>query len=55
MKPMFGPPKDLENVNDNLPVEQQLAVIHRWAEQCGYQVVAAVIRRALDEMEPRRK
>jgi hypothetical protein len=48
-------PKDLESVNDNLPVEHQLAVVHKWAEQCGYQVVAAVLQRALDEMAVRRK
>jgi hypothetical protein len=55
MKPMFRHPKDLENVNDNLPVEQQLAIIRRWAEQMGYRVVAATLQRALDELEARAK
>jgi len=47
--------KDLENVNDNLPVEQQLAIIKRWAKQMGYRVVAATIERALDELVVRFK
>jgi hypothetical protein len=49
------PPKDLENVNDNLPVEHQLEIIRKWAEQMGYQVVAATLQRALDELETRPK
>ena len=48
-------PPDLENVNDNLPVGHQLAVIRKWAEQSGYYVVAAVLQRALEEMEARPK
>lgn len=48
-------PPDLENINDNLPVEHQLTVIRRWAEQAGYQVVAATLQRAVDELETRAK
>jgi hypothetical protein len=48
-------PPDLENINDNLPIEHQLTIIRRWAEQMGYQVVAATLQRALDELEARRK
>ena len=48
-------PADIENVNDNLPIEHQLGVVLAWAKQAGYQVVAATLRRALDELEPRRK
>jgi hypothetical protein len=52
---MSGPPKDLENVNDNLPVEHQLEIIRKWAEQMGYQVVAATLQRALDKLVARGK
>jgi hypothetical protein len=45
----------LENINDNLPVEHQLEIIRRWADQMGYQVVAATLQRALDELEARPK
>jgi hypothetical protein len=48
-------PSDLENINDNLPVEHQLEIIRNWAEHMGYQVVAATLQRALDELETRRK
>ena len=50
------PVPDLENVNDNLPVEHQLTIIRKWAEHRGYRVVAATLQRALDELaEARRK
>jgi hypothetical protein len=52
---MIGQPKDLESVNDNLPVEEQLGIIRRWAEQMGYRVVAATLERALDEIALRSK
>lgn len=52
---MKTPPFDLENINDNLPVEDQIEIIRKWAEQMGYAVVAATLQRALDELETRRK
>ena len=48
-------PADLESVNDNLPVEYQLSVIRKWAEQMGYPNVAAALQRARDEPEARPK
>jgi arginine repressor len=48
-------PPDLENINDNLPIEQQLTIIRRWAEQMGYEVVAATLQRALDELDARKQ
>ncbi len=52
---MIDQPTDLESVNDNLPVEHQLGIIKRWAEQMGYRVVAATLERALDELASRPK
>ena len=34
---------DFENINDNLPIEHQLGIIRRWAEQAGCAVVKAHI------------
>ncbi len=48
-------PPDLENINDNLPVEDQLEIVRKWAEQMGYEVVAATLQRALDELDNLRK
>jgi hypothetical protein len=50
-----APPKDLENVNDNLPVEHKLGLVHKWAKQLGYLVVADAMEHALIELEARRK
>jgi hypothetical protein len=52
---MFGPTKDLESVNDNLPVEQQLWLVLAWAKKAGYLVVAAAVEHALHELEARAK
>jgi hypothetical protein len=52
---MSEPPKDLENANDNLPVEHELAIVLKWAKQAGYRVVASVVQRALTELEERAK
>jgi len=52
---MSQPPIDLEYVNDNLPIEYQIGVILRWAEQCGFPNVAATLQRALDELEERKR
>lgn len=55
MQGMSGPVKDLENVNDNLPVERKLEVVHEWAKQAGYLVVADAVEHALIELEKRAK
>jgi len=55
MRRMSQPPIDLEYVNDNLPIEYQIGVILRWAEQCGFPNVAATLQRALDELEERKR
>jgi hypothetical protein len=47
--------RDLENVNDNMPLEHQLDLVRRWAEHLGYTVVAATVQRALDEIRERRQ
>lgn len=47
-------PPDLENVNDNLPVEHELGIVLVWAKQAGYPNVAAVLQHALDELEARK-
>jgi hypothetical protein len=49
------PPIDLDHVNDNLPIEYQIGVILRWAEQSGFPNVAATLKRALDELEERKR
>jgi len=54
-KRMSQPPIDLDYVNDNLPIEYQIGVILRWAEQCGFPNVAATLQRALDELEERKR
>ena len=51
---MIDLPKDLENVNDNDPLDYRLDLVRRWAEHLGYKVVAAIARRALDELTERR-
>jgi hypothetical protein len=51
---MIDLPKDLENVNDNQPLEYELDLVRRWAERLGYKVVAGIARRALDELAERR-
>jgi hypothetical protein len=48
-------PKDLENVNDNLPVERKLALVRKWAKQLGYLVVADAVEHALIELQKRPK
>ena len=48
-------PPDLENVNDNLPVEHELGIVIAWAKQAGYVNVAAAVTRALIELEAGRK
>jgi hypothetical protein len=55
IKGMSEPHKDLENVNDNLPVEHQLELVHKWAKQLGYLVVAAAVEHALIELQKRPK
>jgi hypothetical protein len=55
MKAMTGPPKDLPNANDNLPVEKQLTIVLNWATQAGYVNVATTLRRAIVELEASRK
>jgi hypothetical protein len=52
---MLHTPKDLENVNDNLPVEHKLFLVSKWAKQLGYLVVADAVDHALMELEARRK
>ncbi len=52
---MIELPRDLENVNDNQPLEYDLNLVRRWAEHLGYKVVAATARRALDELAGRWK
>ena len=52
---MSGPPKDLENVNDNLPVEKKLRIVLTWAKQAGYLVVADAVEHALTALETRTK
>jgi len=52
---MSKPPTDLDYVNDNLPIEYQIGVILRWAEQSGFPNVAATLQRALDELEERKR
>ena len=52
---MNAPPKDLENVNDNLPVERKLEIILTWAKQAGYLVVADALDHALIELRKRPK
>jgi len=49
------PPKDLENVNDNLPVEHKLLLVRKWAKQLGYLVVADAVEHALLELQKRPK
>ena len=48
-------PPDLENVNDNLPVEHELGIVLAWAKQAGYLIVAAAVQRALNELKARVK
>ena len=55
MKRMFVPQKDLESVNDNLPVERELGIVIAWAKRTGYVNVAAAVKRALIEIEAGRK
>jgi hypothetical protein len=52
---MIDPSRDLENINDNMPLEYQLDLVRRWAEHLGYKVVAATVQRALDELAGRSK
>jgi len=52
---MSGPAKDLESVNDNLPVEKKLEIVLTWAKQSGYLVVADAIEHALIELRERAK
>ena len=52
---MSQTPIDLDYVNDNLPIEYQIGVILRWAEQCGFPNVAATLQRTLDELEKRKR
>ena len=44
-------PPDLENVNDDLPVEHGLGIVLAWAKQTGYVNVAAAVTHALIELE----
>jgi hypothetical protein len=55
MKLMVGPPKDIESVNANVPVEHELGIVIAWAKQAGYVNVAATVTRALIELEAGRK
>jgi hypothetical protein len=48
-------PKDLDNANDNRPVEHELVIVLAWAKQAGYVNVAATVQRALTELEARAK
>ena len=48
-------PPDLENVNDDLPVEHGLGIVLAWAKQTGYVNVAAAVTRVLIELEAGRK
>ena len=52
---MSQPPIDLDYVNDNLPIEYQIGVILRWAEQSGFPNIAVTLQRALDELEERNR
>jgi hypothetical protein len=54
---MYGPRKDLPNVNDNLPVESELAIVLKSKRQTGYVNVAAAaaLKCAIAELEARRK
>jgi hypothetical protein len=52
---MSGTPQDLQKVNENLPLEKQLAIVLTWANQAGYVNVAAVVTRAIVELEAGRK
>jgi hypothetical protein len=47
---MIDPFRDLENVNDNDPLDYQLDLVRRWAEHLGYKVIAAIARRVLDKL-----
>lgn len=55
MEAMAGPPKDLPNANDNLPVEKELGIVLKWATQAGYVNVAAAVKRAIIELDASRK
>jgi hypothetical protein len=46
-------PKGLDHINDNFPIEYQIGVILRWAQQSGFPNVAATLQRALDELKER--
>ena len=50
MAGMAEPPKDLDTVNDNRPVEHELAIVLAWAQQAGYVNVAAAVQRALTDL-----
>lgn len=52
---MSGLVQDLENVNDNLPVEKKLEIVRVWAKQSGYLVVADAVEHALIELQQRAK
>jgi hypothetical protein len=52
---MSQPPIDLDYFNDNLPIEYQIGVILRWAEQSGFPTVVATLQRPLDELEERKR
>lgn len=52
---MSQPTIDLDYINDNLPIDYQIGVILRWAEQSGFPNVAATLQRALDELEERKR
>lgn len=47
-------PRDLENDNDNIRLEDQLQLAYKWAKTLNYQVIAAIIKRAMEELEARR-
>lgn len=53
MEAMIVPPKDLENINDNLPVERKLEIVYTWAKQMGYLVVVDAVEHALIELQKR--
>jgi hypothetical protein len=54
---MCGPRKDLPNVNENLPVESELAmaIVLKSTRQAGYVNVAAAVKCAIAELQARRK
>jgi hypothetical protein len=52
---MIDAPKDLENANDNLPLEHELAIVLAWARQAGFPNIAATLQRVLTELETRPK